>query len=94
MNLVDMKKQAMQISDTIQQASVKIVLSQSDAFNLCVDAAREIERLREALTKAKNYLSKVDCYREDIADEADYFCKVTIENLLKSGSEINESDGK
>lgn len=28
------------------------------------------------------------------ADDADYFCKVTLDNLLKSGSERNESDGK
>lgn len=44
---------------------------------------RENKRLREALEKARYYLSKVDCYREDIADEADYFWKVKINDALK-----------
>lgn len=83
MHPVDMKKQVMLIGDAIRQASVKIVLAQSDAFSLCVDAAREIDLLRDALAKAQNYLSKVESYREAVADEADYFCKVTIDKLLK-----------
>ena len=43
----------------------------------------ENKRLREALTKAKYYLSNVDCYRENIADEADYFWKVKIDEVLE-----------
>lgn len=49
-------------------------------------AQKENTRLREALTKAKYYLSKVDCYRENIADEADYFYKVKINDALKGES--------
>lgn len=45
----------------------------------------ENKRLREALAKARHYLSKVDCYRENIADEADYFWKVKIDEVLNGG---------
>ena len=43
----------------------------------------ENKRLREALAKARHYLSKVDCYRENIADEADYFLEGKIDEALK-----------
>lgn len=46
----------------------------------------ENARLLEALEKARYYLSKVDCYRENIADEADYFWKVKINEALKGES--------
>lgn len=43
----------------------------------------ENARLREALVKARHYLSMVGCYRENIADEADYFAKVRIDEILQ-----------
>lgn len=94
MNPVDMKKQLLRIGDAFRKNSVNLATLQDTTFTVCLSAVREIDCLREALATAQNYLSKVDTYREDIADEADYFCKVTITNLLKSGSEKNESDGK
>lgn len=87
MDTTELREQATQIGDAIRQASVKIVMSQSNAFILCLAAAREIDRLRDALGKAQNYLSKVESYQEDIANEADYFCKVTIDRLLKMDGE-------
>ena len=47
----------------------------------------ENARLREALKKAKYYLGKVDCYILPIADEADYFAKVRIDEILKGEEE-------
>ena len=47
----------------------------------------ENKRLREALEKAKHYLKKVDRYILPIADEADYFAKVRIDEILKGGAE-------
>lgn len=46
----------------------------------------ENARLRKTLAKARHYLSKVDCYRENIADEADYFWKVKIDEALKGST--------
>ena len=37
----------------------------------------------KALKTAKKYLEKVDSYREGVADEAHYFWKVKINELLK-----------
>lgn len=47
----------------------------------------ENARLREALKKEKYYLGKVDCYILPIADEADYFAKVRIDEILKGEEE-------
>ena len=47
----------------------------------------ENARLREALKKAKYYLGKVDCYILPIADEADHFAKVRIDEILKGDKE-------
>lgn len=42
----------------------------------------KIANLKSALIKAKEYLKKVDCYVEPVADEADYFAKVKIDEIL------------
>lgn len=47
----------------------------------------ENARFREALEKAKHYLKKADRYILPIADEADYFAKVRIDEILKGGAE-------
>lgn len=83
MDTVELKKQTLRIGDEFRKASVNLMMLQDTTFTVCLKAVREIDLLREALGRAKHYLSKVESYREDIADEADYFCKVTIDKLLK-----------
>lgn len=58
-------------------------LEKSDLEDDVSDLQEENEELRNALKTAKKYLEKVDCYRENIADEATYFQKVKIEKVLK-----------
>ena len=49
------------------------------------DLESENKCLRKALAKARHYLSKVDCYLGNISDEADYFWKVKIDEVLNGG---------
>ena len=83
MDSAGMKKQVILIGDGFRQASINIMTLQDNVSTFCISVAREIDQLRDALVKAQKYLSKVESYTEEIADEADYFCKVTIDRLLK-----------
>lgn len=58
-------------------------LEKSDLEDDVSDLQEENEELRNALKTAKKYLEKVDSYREGVADEAHYFWKVKINELLK-----------
>lgn len=69
--------------DELEDALRYTEIEKSDLEDDIGDLQEENEELRNALKTAKKYLEKVDCYRENIADEATYFQKVKIEKVLK-----------
>lgn len=80
---VDAEKEWIGRVDELEDALRYTEIEKSDLEDDMGDLQEENEELRNALKTAKKYLEKVDSYRENIADEAHYFWKVKINELLK-----------
>lgn len=84
---VDAEKKWMNRVDELENDLRYTEIEKSDLEDDVSDLQEENKELRNALKTAKKYLEKVDSYYEGIADEADYFWKVKINELLKGGKE-------
>ena len=83
---VDAERKWMNRVDELENDLRYTEIEKSDLEDDVSDLQEKNEELRNALKTAQKYLEKVDSYREGIADEAHYFWKVKIDELLKGGA--------
>ena len=83
---VDAEKRWINQVDELEDDVRDLKLENSDLEDDVSDLQEKNEELRNALKTAQKYLEKVDSYREGIADEAHYFWRVKIDELLKGSA--------